>query len=244
MSVCGLVGGRRSSLLVARSLRRRAPAIVARRRAWTSCRIGELRLGREVGWPLAGVEGRVMSSSASDGQTHHSARSSAHFVPSAGTNSALDPRGPRSRLPQCPQFAAPADGHALERRETARTSRFWYVCVTHMSTRDANLLGALGLALADRLAEAGPPELSGSAAEALVTLNGRRAGSSIDALAGIVGLSHSGTVRLADRLAAAGLVERRRGADQRSTALYLTPVWPPCGPPGARREGGERCSRC
>jgi MarR family transcriptional regulator, negative regulator of the multidrug operon emrRAB len=39
-----------------------------------------------------------------------------------------------------------------------------------------------------------------------------------------VGLSHSGSVRLADRLAAAGLVERRRGADQRSTALYLTPA--------------------
>jgi DNA-binding MarR family transcriptional regulator len=89
-----------------------------------------------------------------------------------------------------------------------------------MSSRDANLLGALCLALADRLAEAGA---SGSAAEALVTLHERRAGSSIDALARIVGLSHSGTVRLADRLAAGGLIERRRGADQRSAALYLTP---------------------
>jgi MarR family transcriptional regulator, negative regulator of the multidrug operon emrRAB len=90
-----------------------------------------------------------------------------------------------------------------------------------MSVRYANLLGAFGLALADRLAKAAA---SGSAAEALVTLHGRAAGSSIDALAGIVGLSHSGSVRLADRLAAAGLVERRRGADQRSTALYLTPA--------------------
>lgn len=91
----------------------------------------------------------------------------------------------------------------------------------HTSPREANLLGALGLALADRLGEAAA---SGSAGEALVTLHGRRAGSSIDALARIVGLSHSGTVRLADRLSAAGLVERRRGADQRSTALYLTPA--------------------
>jgi hypothetical protein len=31
-------------------------------------------------------------------------------------------------------------------------------------------------------------------------------------------------VRLVDRLAADGLVERRRGADQRSAALYLTPA--------------------
>jgi DNA-binding MarR family transcriptional regulator len=92
-----------------------------------------------------------------------------------------------------------------------------------MPRRDANLIGALGLALADRLAEAGAPDASGSAAEALVTLHGRYAGSTIDAVAGIVGLSHSGTVRLVDRLAAAGLVERRRGADQRSAALYLTP---------------------
>ena len=91
----------------------------------------------------------------------------------------------------------------------------------HTSGRNANVLGALGLALADRLGEAAA---RGSAGEALVTLHGRRAGSSIDALARIVGLSHSGTVRLADRLSAAGLVERRRGADQRSAALYLTPA--------------------
>jgi MarR family transcriptional regulator, negative regulator of the multidrug operon emrRAB len=90
-----------------------------------------------------------------------------------------------------------------------------------MLTHDANLVGALALALADQLAEAGA---SGSTAEALVTLHGRGAGSSIDALARITGLSHSGAVRLADRLAAAELVERRRGADQRSAALYLTPA--------------------
>lgn len=83
-------------------------------------------------------------------------------------------------------------------------------------TRGANLLGALGLAVADRLAAT-------SAAEALVALHGRRAGSSIDALAAVTGLTHSGTVRLVDRLAEAGMVERRRGADQRSVALYLTP---------------------
>jgi MarR family transcriptional regulator, negative regulator of the multidrug operon emrRAB len=102
-----------------------------------------------------------------------------------------------------------------------------------MSVRDANLLGALALALADRLASGAA---SGSAAEALVTLYGRRAGTSIDAMAGTTGLSHSGAVRLVDRLAAAELVERRRGADQRSTALYLTPT----GRRAARRVLAER----
>jgi MarR family transcriptional repressor of emrRAB len=93
-----------------------------------------------------------------------------------------------------------------------------------MSARHANLVGALGLVLADRLADAAGSEIGGSAAEAVVTLHSRGGGRSIDALARIVGLSHSGTVRLADRLTAAGLAERRRGVDQRSTALHLTPV--------------------
>jgi MarR family transcriptional regulator, negative regulator of the multidrug operon emrRAB len=88
----------------------------------------------------------------------------------------------------------------------------------------ANVLGALGLALADRLADAAERAGGESAATALVTLYGTRAGVRIDALARIAGLSHSGAVRLVDRLAADGLVERRRGADQRSTALYLTPL--------------------
>jgi MarR family transcriptional repressor of emrRAB len=93
----------------------------------------------------------------------------------------------------------------------------------HTSTRDANLLGALGTVLSDALADAA--ELAGGAspAAALVALNGTSAGGTIDALAGRVGLSHSGAVRLVDRLVREGLVERRRGADQRSAALVLTP---------------------
>jgi len=91
------------------------------------------------------------------------------------------------------------------------------------SARDANLLGALGTVLSDALDDAA--ELAGGAspAAALVALHGTSAGGSIDALAGRIGLSHSGTVRLVDRLVRAGLVERRRGADQRSAALVLTP---------------------
>lgn len=94
----------------------------------------------------------------------------------------------------------------------------------HTSAWDANVIGALGLALADRLAEAAELAAGASAAEALVALAGARAGGSIDALAGVVGLSHSGAVRLVDRLVRDGLVERRRGADQRSAALFLTPA--------------------
>jgi MarR family transcriptional repressor of emrRAB len=90
-----------------------------------------------------------------------------------------------------------------------------------MSARDANLLGALALALTDRLTSTSP---AGSAAEALVRLYDRGAGSSIDELARVCALSHSGAVRLADRLEAGEVVERRRGADQRSAALYLTPA--------------------
>jgi MarR family transcriptional repressor of emrRAB len=93
----------------------------------------------------------------------------------------------------------------------------------HTSARDANLVGALGLALADRLRAAAELAGGSSAAEALVALSERAAGASIDALARIVGLSHSGAVRLVDRLVRDGLVERRRAADQRSAALVLTP---------------------
>jgi DNA-binding MarR family transcriptional regulator len=86
-----------------------------------------------------------------------------------------------------------------------------------MSARDANRLGALALALTDRIAPS-------SGSEALVTLYDRDAGSPIEAIAGICALSHSGAVRLVDRLEAAGLVERRRAADQRSIAVHLTPA--------------------
>jgi len=92
-----------------------------------------------------------------------------------------------------------------------------------MSSQVPNLVGALGLALADRLADACAPAGSSSAAAALVLLTERRPGATIDAVARVARLSHSGAVRLVDRLAAAGLVERRRGADHRSAALYLTP---------------------
>lgn len=87
-------------------------------------------------------------------------------------------------------------------------------------TYGANLLGALGVAIGDRLARAGA---TGSAAEALVAIGGEGAGMTIDALARRVGLSHSGAVRLVDRLVREENVLRSRGLDQRTAALALTP---------------------
>ncbi len=45
---------------------------------------------------------------------------------------------------------------------------------------------------------------------------------SVDLLRQVLGLTSSGTVRLLDRLAEAGLVERVASADRRSTAIVLT----------------------
>jgi DNA-binding MarR family transcriptional regulator len=89
--------------------------------------------------------------------------------------------------------------------------------VSHASTpaRDANLLGAAALAVADRLAAA-PRDA------ALLALDDWLAGATVEALARVVGLTHSGAVRLADRLEGEGLLTRRPGPDGRSLALALT----------------------
>jgi DNA-binding MarR family transcriptional regulator len=90
--------------------------------------------------------------------------------------------------------------------------------------RRANLLGALALALTDaqmREMQAGSG-LGASAVAALVTL-GEPPALSVAALAAILGLTHSATVRLADDLGRRGLVLRGRGADRRAVGLHLTP---------------------
>jgi DNA-binding MarR family transcriptional regulator len=90
--------------------------------------------------------------------------------------------------------------------------------------RPGNLLGALSLAIADRTADAmadagGQPE---SAAAALSALLHFLDGPSVDLLRQVLGLTSSGTVRLLDRLAAAGYVRRGPGADGRSASISLT----------------------
>lgn len=86
----------------------------------------------------------------------------------------------------------------------------------------ANTLGALALTLADRVTTATTTaaEHGASMPAALVTLR-FESGLSIEQLRCALGLTHSGGVRLVDRLAADGLVERRPGAGRRVT-LVLT----------------------
>jgi MarR family transcriptional regulator, negative regulator of the multidrug operon emrRAB len=89
--------------------------------------------------------------------------------------------------------------------------------------RSANLLGALVTALHDEL-EAATSEAAahGSAfPAALVSILGEP-GMSIETLRRILGVSHSGTVRLLDQLEAERLVERKAGPDGRTVALHLT----------------------
>ncbi|WP_432201785.1 MarR family winged helix-turn-helix transcriptional regulator [Erythrobacter sp. W53] len=89
--------------------------------------------------------------------------------------------------------------------------------------RTANLLGAVGLAVADRIEEAAIEAMNraGETPAALVVI-GYGLGPSNDQLRRVLGLSHPGTVRLVDRLVADGLVERHEGADKRAIALHLT----------------------
>lgn len=92
-----------------------------------------------------------------------------------------------------------------------------------MIDRTANLLGVVGLAVADRIGDAAHDVLrhGGETPAALVVI-GYGCGPSNDQLRRILGLSHPGTVRLIDRLVADGLVERRQGRDKRAIALYLS----------------------
>ncbi len=92
-----------------------------------------------------------------------------------------------------------------------------------MIERTANLLGVVGLAVADRIEETARDILNhaGETPAALVVI-GYGLGPSNEQLRRILGLSHPGSVRLVDRLVADGLVERQEGRDRRAIALYLT----------------------
>jgi MarR family transcriptional regulator, negative regulator of the multidrug operon emrRAB len=86
-----------------------------------------------------------------------------------------------------------------------------------------NILGSAAVAVADAIDDAA--ELAaghGAAGPAALTALRHHQGCSVDHLAGVIGLSHSGTVRLVDRLEADGLVRRGPGRDARAVALDLT----------------------
>ena len=90
--------------------------------------------------------------------------------------------------------------------------------------RTGNLLGALSLAVTDRASAAAGDALgqSQSAAAALSALHHFLDEPSVDLLRQVLGLTASGTVRLVDRLQAAGYITRRPGRDGRSVSLRLT----------------------
>jgi DNA-binding MarR family transcriptional regulator len=102
----------------------------------------------------------------------------------------------------------------------------------------ANLLGALSLMIADRMADAmdeagGRPESAAAALSALWHFLDRP---SVDLLRQVLGLTSSGTVRLVDKMAQAGYVERGPGPDRRSTSVGLTRA----GRAAAKRVGAAR----
>jgi MarR family transcriptional repressor of emrRAB len=95
--------------------------------------------------------------------------------------------------------------------------------------RLANILGALAVGVVDGIGVS-------TERAALVGLSDLLERRSIDDLRRAVGLTHSGGVRVVDRLVAGGLVERRRGRDGRSIALVLTDE-------GRRAAGDARAAR-
>jgi DNA-binding MarR family transcriptional regulator len=105
--------------------------------------------------------------------------------------------------------------------------------------RAANILGALALVVSDRMTAA----IEGASAHAVTGATALSAlhhflppEPSIDLLRQVLGLTHSGTVRLVDRLEDAGHVRRVPGPDGRTTTVRLTPA----GRRAARRVSGAR----
>ncbi len=89
--------------------------------------------------------------------------------------------------------------------------------------RLANLLGALATGLTDSVGDLAAAEgLDRTAATALVALQEFAPAGTVATLSQIVGLTHAGGVRLVDRLAGAGYVERTPGGDARSVSITLT----------------------
>src|SRR5215510_14679577 len=81
----------------------------------------------------------------------------------------------------------------------------------HDSAHTANILGALSVLIQDRVEGLWQSslDLSPMAAAALVQID-NEPGSSIELVAGRIGLTHSATVRVIDKLVERGLVEKDR----------------------------------
>jgi DNA-binding MarR family transcriptional regulator len=96
--------------------------------------------------------------------------------------------------------------------------------VTADRTATANVLGAVALAVVGQIPVTVTPAggWSDSAAATLSALYHFPGHPTVDRLGQVVGLTHSGAVRLVDRLVGAGLVERVPGPDRRSRSVRLT----------------------
>jgi DNA-binding MarR family transcriptional regulator len=90
--------------------------------------------------------------------------------------------------------------------------------------RLANLLGALSTGLTDGMHQAtsATAQLDEAAAAALIALLDFSPRGPVQTLSQVLGLTHSGTVRLVDRLVNAGYVTRMPGRDARSRLPMLT----------------------
>jgi len=92
-----------------------------------------------------------------------------------------------------------------------------------MTTWLENQLGALGVALGDNMDEAFDEACAvGDSAPAAMILIHENPDTRIEALARYLELSHSGTVRLVDRLVEGGWVAREACEDKRAVVLVLT----------------------
>jgi DNA-binding MarR family transcriptional regulator len=88
-----------------------------------------------------------------------------------------------------------------------------------------NVVGAFALLLADRMTDevgAAATQAPSGAAALSALRHFLPADPTVDLVRQVLGLTHSGTVRLVDRLEAAGQVRRGPGPDGRSTTVHLT----------------------
>lgn len=90
--------------------------------------------------------------------------------------------------------------------------------------RVANLLRALALGVSDAIARTIPHDagLDLTSATALVALLDFTPSGSVQQLSTVIGLTHSGCVRLVDRLSAGRFVNRKPGDDARTLSVALT----------------------
>ena len=96
--------------------------------------------------------------------------------------------------------------------------------MSEATARDANLLGSLGLAVADRIRAGAEDELgvAGAAPVVLVALSTYLEERPLDEVASAFEITPSAVVRVIDRLVDLGLARRGPGADGRRVAVTLT----------------------